>query len=80
MSPSGNRAIILTKQDAEDLVNRISEHISLTRASNEARHLWFGYACALLEWGLLEPKDFSLIVDMCEPIDSELSNQVLLGT
>ena len=70
---------MLTPKNAAELVSRVRDHVESRVASRDVRLIWFGYATALLEWGMLSPSDYKLILDLCEPIDDVLANELLLG-
>lgn len=63
----------------EEMLNRISEHLSRRRDSEVVTLLWKGYLAALMEWGFFTPDEYHDLNDQLGELGREELREIFLG-
>ncbi len=76
---SGEPRVMASVPTKEEMLNRISEHLSRRRDSEVVTLLWKGYLAALMEWGFFTPDEYHDLNDQLGELGSEELREIFLG-
>ena len=67
------------KPNFEEFLTRIPRHLEHRNNSNTINLIWHGYLAALMEWGFLQPDEYSQLQTLLKDVGRDEIQEVFLG-